>query len=44
MKYEIESNGKFQLGSFFEGRYLLHASVFKKGTDGWDIEYNRRHK
>jgi hypothetical protein len=31
MKYEIESNGKFLLGSFLEVRYLLHASVFKRG-------------
>lgn len=31
MKYEIESNGEFLLGSFFKGRYLLLASVFKRG-------------
>lgn len=31
MKYEIESNGKFLLGFFLEVRYLLHASVFKRG-------------
>ena len=31
MNHENESNGKFQLGSFFEVRYLLHVSVFKRG-------------
>ena len=31
MKNDIESNGKFQLDSFFEVRNLMNASVFIRG-------------